>query len=61
MEINKSQTTIVYCKYSYKFLLGSRNKGTIIHAIKEFHRPDLFTFTDRLNFVFGFGVHTGYE
>lgn len=46
---------------SYKFLLGSRNKGTIIHAIKEFHRPDLFTFTDRLNFVYGFGVHAGYE
>ena len=46
---------------SYKFLLGSRDRGALFHALKEFHRPDLFTFTDRLNFVFGFGAHAGYE
>ena len=46
---------------SYKFLLGSRERGLLVHAIKEFHRYDLFTFTDQLNFVFGAGVHIGYE
>lgn len=46
---------------SYKFLLGSRDRGTIFHAIKEFHRPGLFSFTDQLNLVYGFGVHMGYE
>ena len=46
---------------SYKFLLGWRNQGAQIHAIKEFHKFDLFTFTDRLTFVYGAGVHMGYE
>lgn len=46
---------------SYKFFLGWRERGTQFHIMKEFHRPDLFTFTDRLNFVYGFGVHVGYE
>lgn len=46
---------------SYKFLLGSRERGVLAHALKEFHRYDLFTFTDQLNFVFGAGVHAGYE
>jgi hypothetical protein len=46
---------------SYKFLLGWRNNGALIHALKEFHEPDLFTFTDHLNFVYGAGVHMGYE
>lgn len=46
---------------SYKFLLGSRGRGVVAHALKEFHRYDLFTFTDQLNFVFGAGLHAGYE
>ena len=46
---------------SYKFLLGWREGGALIHAIKEFHRYDLFTFTDQLIFVYGAGVHIGYE
>ncbi|HSO89338.1 MAG TPA: hypothetical protein VLQ91_22480 [Draconibacterium sp.] len=46
---------------SYKFLLGSRDRGVLIHAMKEFHRYELFSFTDQLNFVFGAGVHMGYE
>lgn len=46
---------------SYKFLLGSRERGLVAHALKEFHRYDLFTFTDQLNVVFGAGLHAGYE
>jgi hypothetical protein len=46
---------------SYKFLLGAREGGAAFHAIKEFHRPNLFSFTDQLNFVYGAGVHMGYE
>lgn len=46
---------------SYKFLLGSRERGVLVHAMKEFHRYGLFTFTDQLNFVFGAGIHAGYE
>ncbi len=46
---------------SYKFLLGSRDRGLIAHAMKEWHRLDLFTFTDQLNFVYGAGLNVGYE
>jgi len=46
---------------SYKFLLGVRNDGALIHVIKEWHRFDMFTFTDKLTFVYGAGVHMGYE
>lgn len=46
---------------SYKFLLGSRQNGAVIHALKEFHQPGLFSFTDQLNFVYGGGLHVGYE
>ncbi len=46
---------------SYKFLLGSRQNGAVIHALKEFHKPGLFSFTDHLNFVYGGGLHVGYE
>jgi hypothetical protein len=46
---------------SYRFLIGSRERGLIVHAMKEWHRYDLFTFTDQLTFVYGAGVHTGYE
>ena len=46
---------------SYKFLLGSRDRGLILHVMKEFHKWDLFDFTDRLYFVYGGGIHAGYE
>ncbi len=46
---------------SYKFLLSSRDRGLQLHAFKEFHRYDLFDFTDQLTFVFGGGVHVGSE
>lgn len=46
---------------SYKFLLGTRQNGAVIHALKEFHQPGLFSFTNHLNFVYGGGLHVGYE
>lgn len=46
---------------SYKFLLGSRMDGAVFHALKEFHQHGLFSFTDQLNFVYGGGLHVGYE
>ncbi len=46
---------------SFRFLLGSRNRGVLAHALKEFHKHELFSFTDQLNFVYGAGVHLGYE
>ena len=46
---------------SYKILLGNRDRGIQLHVLKEFHRYDLFEFTDQLIFVFGGGVHVGYE
>ncbi|MDO8952017.1 MAG: hypothetical protein Q7U86_05285 [Draconibacterium sp.] len=46
---------------SYKFLFGSRDRGLIAHAMKEWHQHDLFTFTDQLTFVYGAGLHVGYE
>jgi len=46
---------------SYKFLVGSRERGFLAHALKEWHRYDMFTFTDQLTFIYGAGVHAGYE
>jgi len=46
---------------SYKFLLGGRENGAVFHVIKEFHQYDLFKNTDRLDFIYGVGLHAGYE
>ena len=46
---------------SYKFLLSTRDRGIQFHAFKEFHRYDLFDFTDQLTFVYGGGAHVGYQ
>jgi len=46
---------------SYKFLLSTRDRGLQLHAMKEFHRYDLFDFSEQLVFVFGAGVHVGYQ
>ena len=46
---------------SYKFLLSARDRGMQFHVMKEFHRYDLFNFSDQLVFVFGAGLHAGYE
>lgn len=46
---------------SYKFLLGTRNNGVQLHALREFHRFDLFDFSEKLVFVYGVGLHAGFE
>ena len=46
---------------SYRLLLSTRQRGLQFHALKEFHRYDLFDFTDQLVFIYGAGVHVGYE
>ncbi len=46
---------------SYKFLLGSRDRGLVFNVMKEFHKLDLFDFTDQLYLVYGGGLHVGYE
>lgn len=46
---------------SYKFLLSTRDRGVQFHAFKEFHHYDLFDFTDKITFVYGGGIHIGYE
>ena len=46
---------------SYRFLLGTRDRGMLAHVLREFHKPDLFEFTDQLVFVYGAGIHAGYE
>ncbi len=46
---------------SYRLLLSTRDRGLQIHALKEFHRYDLFANADQLVFVFGGGLHGGYE
>jgi hypothetical protein len=44
-----------------KILLGYRNRGLLIHGIFEVHRSDLFPSTDQLSFVYGAGIHAGYQ
>ncbi|MDR2910551.1 MAG: hypothetical protein LBV47_04185 [Bacteroidales bacterium] len=46
---------------SYKILLSTRDRGLQLHALKEFHRYDLFDFSEQLVFVFGAGIHAGYQ
>lgn len=46
---------------SYKLLLSTRNQGVQLHAFKEFHQYQLFSFTDQLVFFFGAGAHVGFE
>ncbi len=45
---------------SFRFLLSSRNNGIQLHALKEFHQFDLFSFSDQLIFIYGLGIHAGY-
>lgn len=46
---------------SYKFLLSTRNHGVQLHAFREFHKFDLFDFSEQLVFFYGVGVHVGFE
>lgn len=46
---------------SYKFLLSTRNHGAQFHALREFHRYDLFDFSPQLVFFYGVGIHAGFE
>ncbi|HKJ79029.1 MAG TPA: hypothetical protein VKA10_05815 [Prolixibacteraceae bacterium] len=46
---------------SYKLLLGVRNEGVQLHALKEFHKYDLFDFAYQIVFYYGFGIHGGFE
>lgn len=46
---------------SYKILLSTRDRGLQLHALKEFHRYDLFDFSEQIVFYFGAGIHGGYE
>ncbi len=46
---------------SYKFLLATRDDGIQLHAFKEFHQFDMFSFSEQLTFFYGVGVHFGYE
>ena len=46
--------------HSVKILLGT-NKGLRLHGLFEFHKPNLFLFTDQLTLFYGGGIHGGYE
>lgn len=46
---------------SIKFLLSSRDRGLQLHGLYEIHTKGLFDFSNRLIFVYGGGIHVGYE
>jgi hypothetical protein len=46
---------------SYKILLSTRDRGLQLTILKEFHRYDVFDFSGQLEFIYGIGVHAGYE
>jgi hypothetical protein len=46
---------------SYKVLLSTRDRGVQVTALKEFHSYELFDFSEQLVFIYGVGVHAGYE
>jgi len=47
--------------HSYRFLLSTRDRGLQAHVLKEFHQYDMFNFSDQLVFIYGAGLHAGYE
>ena len=46
---------------SIKFMLSSRDRGLQLHGIYEMHTRGLFDFSNRITFVYGGGIHAGYE
>lgn len=46
---------------SYRALLSTRRHGIQLTGLKEFHQYGLFDFSDELVFIYGFGVHVGFE
>ena len=46
---------------SYKILLSTRDRGTQLTVLKEFHRYEFAEFSDQLVLIFGVGVHAGFE
>lgn len=48
-------------KYSLKALLSVRDRGLQLHGITEFYKYDLFPFSYQLVFVYGAGIHAGFE
>ncbi|TKG91189.1 hypothetical protein EYV94_22560 [Puteibacter caeruleilacunae] len=55
-----SYRTYIGPEDSYRFLLSGRHDGLQLTALREFHRYQLFDFSDDLNLVFGAGAHAGY-
>jgi len=46
---------------SYKILLSTRDRGAQVSVFKEFHRYEITNFSEQLVFIFGVGLHTGFE
>jgi len=46
---------------SYKVLLATRDHGIQLHGLVEFYQYDLFPFSRQIIFLYGLGVHAGYE
>ncbi len=46
---------------SYKLLFSTRERGLQLTAFKEFHKYDIFDFSEQFTFVYGIGIHAGYE
>jgi hypothetical protein len=46
---------------SIKFLVSSRDRGFQLHGLYEIHAKGLFDFSNRLTFIYGGGIHAGYE
>lgn len=46
---------------SYKILLGQRDKGVQLTILKEFHKYEIFDFSEQLVFIYGLGIHAGFE
>lgn len=46
---------------SIKFLLSWRDRGLQLHGLYEIHAKGLFDFSNQLTFVYGGGIHAGYE
>lgn len=46
---------------SYKILLSTRDRGAQVTVFKEFHRYEMVDFSEQLVFIFGVGLHAGFE
>jgi len=46
---------------SGRLLLGLRERGLLLHGLYEIHNKELFPSNDQITFIYGAGIHAGFQ